>query len=126
MYELHELCRKGDLESIKKYLLDINFNSNYLNEKDNNGITPFHFACVEGYTKIVKYLISVPGFNSLNMLTNHGYTPCNFTNIYCQIDVMKELLKQTNIRVPQKIMEGYPIVIGTKENRKIMNELLLV
>lgn len=124
MYELHELCRKDDLESIKKYLLDVNFNSNYLNEKDNNGFTPFHVACVYEHTQVVKYLISVPGFNSLNTRTNHSYTPCDFANIHCKIDVMKELLKQKDIQASQKLSEYYPVVIGTKENRKIMNELI--
>jgi hypothetical protein len=124
MYELHELCGTGDLESTKKYLLDINFNPDYLNEKDNHGFTPFHIACVKGHTKVVKYLISVPGFSSLNVRTNHGYAPCNLTNIHCQIDVMKELLKHSNIETPQKLPEGYPVVIGTKWNRNIMNRLI--
>ena len=73
MYEFHELCKKGDIESIKLLLSTEGFNS--LNEKNMDGATPFLLACYNGHKEIVELIIKTEGFNSLNEKDNDGNTP---------------------------------------------------
>src|SRR5207302_8614938 len=66
MCYLHQLCNKGDIEQIKKYISNPNFNVDELTEEDYYGHTSFSNACHDDNIDIVKLLISIKEFNCLN------------------------------------------------------------
>jgi hypothetical protein len=68
-----EACKIGDIQTVKDYLSNKKFVG--LNEKDNNGRTPFYRVCYYGRTEIVELLIKTDGFNSLNEKDKYGNTP---------------------------------------------------
>jgi len=51
MSTFHKVCKKGKIKIVKKFLSDKNFKG--LNEKDNDGSTPFYLACYHGHKEIV-------------------------------------------------------------------------
>ena len=54
MGKFHEACKIGDIKTVRKYLSHKNLN---VNEKDNDGSTPFYFACYYGHKEIVELLL---------------------------------------------------------------------
>jgi ankyrin repeat protein len=139
MTPIHLVCKYGYFEIVKMIVKVKSFDS--LNQQDKKGFTPFGYACREGYTEIVKFLTTVEGFDSVNVPDRGGYTPflnaCEkghleivkflmtvdgFTSLntkcksddespfsaayrYSKVDVIKELLKQEDIIIHDKIKE---------------------
>ncbi|XP_071620553.1 protein phosphatase 1 regulatory subunit 27 [Heliangelus exortis] len=69
MAALHEAVLTGNLECVKllvKYGADIH-------QRDENGWTPLHMACSDGYANIARYLISLGA--SLEATTDEGERP---------------------------------------------------
>ena len=66
-------CRNGHKEIVELLIKTNGFTS--LNEKNNDGDTPFHWACCNGHKEIVELLIKTNGFTSLNEKNNYGNTP---------------------------------------------------
>jgi len=54
MGKFHEACKIGDIKTVRKYLSHKNLN---VNEKDNDGSTPFSLACCNGHKEIVELLL---------------------------------------------------------------------
>ena len=50
---LHQACYDGDLERVHSLLYSCN-----VNEQQNDGLTPLHWACEQGYEEICKWLLS--------------------------------------------------------------------
>ncbi|NXH56697.1 PPR27 phosphatase, partial [Rhabdornis inornatus] len=69
MAALHEAVLTGNLECVKllvKYGADIH-------QRDENGWTPLHMACSDGYADIARYLLSLGA--SLEATTDDGEKP---------------------------------------------------
>jgi len=91
MSKIIEACKNGNINTVKNYLSDKNFNS--LNKKDNDGRTPFHFACFNGHKEIVELLMKTNGFNSLNEKNNYGQRPFYLACYYGHKDIVDLLIK---------------------------------
>lgn len=75
-----------------------------MNDKDNGGYTALQCACYRGRVEVVKYLITSPGFNSLNEKDDyHDRTPLHVAYYHGHIEIVKELLKYKNIIIPDKL-----------------------
>ncbi|NXL38188.1 PPR27 phosphatase, partial [Glaucidium brasilianum] len=71
MAALHEAVLTGNLDCVKllvKYGADIH-------QKDENGWTPLHMACSDGYADIARYLINLGA--SPEATTDAGEKPCD-------------------------------------------------
>jgi len=94
MHELHELCKKGDIELIKKYITNLNSNTNLnVNEKDNLSYTPFHWACRHGHIDVVRLLMVTQNFNSLNEKNNFGVSPFHWACSKGHTEIVELLIK---------------------------------
>jgi hypothetical protein len=90
MYELHELCQKGDIESLKKYLIENDFKN--LHEKDKDNKTILSIACEKGHIDIVKFVIENSSIDSLKYRDRCYRTPLHWACMNNQIDVVKYLI----------------------------------
>lgn len=89
MSTLHELCRIGDITSVKKIA-----NYKNVNEKDPDdyGHTPLILACIFGHIEIVKLLIGVNGFNSLNKTNYLDESSFMMACLYGHTNIVKLLI----------------------------------
>ena len=69
METLHIMCSKGDIWYVKRHL----DKGSDVNAKDENGVTPLHYAAEGGYNEIVELLID-KGVD-VNTKDNLGRTP---------------------------------------------------
>ena len=65
---LYEECREI-LEIIIKYLTKFEFIS-FINQKNQSGFTPLHYACYNGYMKLIKLLVNNGA--DINTTNNNG------------------------------------------------------
>ncbi|XP_022092629.1 uncharacterized protein LOC110980336 [Acanthaster planci] len=83
---IHQSCKKGDLERIKKLT---QHNAELINSPDERGWTPLHVASANGRLDIVKYLSSNDA--SINDLTPTGYTAMHMGAMNGHVAVVKLL-----------------------------------
>jgi transient receptor potential cation channel subfamily A member 1 len=82
------------------YLLSGNKYKNFINEKDNDGLTPLHLAARNGYLKIVQILMqsgaliyrSFIGNNPFHEASKNGYTDC----MKCILSIDSSVLNSEN------------------------------
>ena len=75
--ELKELC---DIDNRFSFVLDLIGGL--------EGFTPLHFACLEGYTDIAKYLINICNCNPLHP-SSSGITPFDFAMMFEHLEIVK-------------------------------------
>ena len=83
----------GDLEEVK-LLISRGVN---VNEKDNSGWTPLHFASRNGHLEVMKLLISEAksvGIDIVNEKNNSGCTPLQSASANGHLGVMKLLISE--------------------------------
>ena len=96
MNQLHDACKKGDLEEVTFLLSHEECD---INDRDMNGELPLHVACRYGHLEIVKVLLMAKqcDFNIQNV---HGDTPLHIACNSKLLDIVRLLLQRrcsTNI-----------------------------
>jgi ankyrin repeat protein len=86
---LFEAINNRDTEEIKRL---IRLNPNCVNEKDEKGNTPLHFASMNGNKEIVKILIQAGGADSINEKNIFGYTPLHISSGFNRKEIAEILL----------------------------------
>ena len=96
MNQLHDACKKGDLEEVTSLLSHEECD---VNDRDMDGELPLHIACRYGHLEIVKVLLMAKqcDFNIQNV---HGDTPLHIACNSKLLDIVRLLLQRrcsTNI-----------------------------
>lgn len=89
---LHELCRRGDVKEVRKYVEQIPNLENQLTTKT-GGLTPLHEAAKNGHYQVLDYLLNKAGTSSvINCTVNGGYTPLHFAASKGHVETLMVLL----------------------------------
>ncbi|KAG1678688.1 Transient receptor potential cation channel subfamily A member 1 [Nymphon striatum] len=70
---LHQAARNGDFEDLKEFFKSGNHD---IHEKDENGLTPLHYACQRNFVEIVRFLLRSGA--DVNVIGKSGVTPLHF------------------------------------------------
>lgn len=83
----HQAVYYGDLNKIKEL---VGKNKELLNAKDDQGFRPLHIAVIEGYSEIVRYLVSSGA--DINGKGMYGFAAIHLSIKYNKADIIKLLL----------------------------------
>ncbi len=84
----HHAVYFGDLKRVKKLTEE---NKDLLNAKDDQGFRPLHIAAVEGYSEIVRYLVTFGA--DINGKGMYGWAPLHMAVKFNQTHIIKLLLR---------------------------------
>jgi hypothetical protein len=111
MYSLHEACKCGNAEFVKKKLnivqdKNIPFISSCqktykkinkrkeLNKKNDQGDTPFMLTCRYGQKNIIEIILNDEEFNTLNEKNNDGQNPFLLICKYGYKEIIETIMKR--------------------------------
>ena len=121
---LHEACSKGDLAMVKALTSgqDYKATCSYLNKNRN---TPLHFACCEGHTDIVRYLVSECGCSTACENMN-GDTPLHLACCYGHTDIARYLVSECGCSTASQNRDGdNPLLVACREGHLSVVAILL-
>lgn len=85
--EIHDAAKAGNLEQVKALL---KANPDLISSKDDNGVTPLHWAAIRGHKDVAEYLIVNNA--DVNAKSNTGLTPLHAATSGDSKDVAELLL----------------------------------
>lgn len=89
MEDIFHWCREGNAMQVRVWLDDTEHD---LNQGDDHGFSPLHWACKEGHTKIVELLISRG--SRINATNRGDDTPLHLAAAHGHKDIVHVLLRQ--------------------------------
>ena len=119
--EIHSLVKKGEISQIKVLLQK---NPEIVNDRDNYGWTPLHFASLKGNQKLAELLI---GYGAdVNAKDKYGFTPLDLAglrNHHQMIDFL--IAKGAKIYPKEEIIETAPRILPAIGLRKELSEPII-
>jgi ankyrin repeat protein len=129
---MFDACKSGNHELVQELLKHnkINVNQEYsirLTPSFSIGMTPFQYACQEGYTEIVKSFINSNRLGNFNQPDAKGYTPLHYACMNGQTEVVKLLVNSSKLQnINQKNADGLtPLHYACKGGHTQVVEALL-
>ena len=117
--EIHDAAKNGDLEKAKSLLKD---NPDLVFSKDTNGLTPLHWAAIQGHKDMVELLLANKA--DVNARDNYGWTALHAAALFGQAGVT-ELLLANKADVNAKANDGWtPLHRATANGHKDVAEVL--
>ena len=92
-----------------------------INQKDSNGLTPFHYACQCNSNETVNYLLSIPGIK-INEKDIRGETPFFYACKYGFFEIAKTLFNTDQIDPYSKNFKGVSAMsyLSEKDQKKLL------
>jgi ankyrin repeat protein len=118
-FELHRCSRYRKVEAVK---LLIGFGCD-VNERDDDGCTPLHWAAESGSLPIVIDLLKHGA--EVNAKNHTNWTPLDRATSYEQVEVVRPLLA-AGATIETRLPGGSPVhLAASRGNRRILSELLI-
>lgn len=113
--EIYSFIHKGDIEKIKEFISDSNFDVNKIHS---DSITPLSYACLFGDIEVIDLLLNHGA--DVNFRNSFGSTPLLESIYYDNLEVFELLLKHgANVEIKNRSKES-PLILSTKFNNSIM------
>ena len=91
--DIYTCCRHGNLQELQQLISE----GANVNEKNNYGNTPLHYACIHNHLEIVKELI-IHNAN-VNEKNNNGYTALHKASQWGKLEIVKELIDYCDLSI---------------------------
>ncbi|KOB71834.1 putative integrin-linked protein kinase [Operophtera brumata] len=94
MEDIFQWCREGNALQVRVWLDDTEHD---MNQGDDHGFSPLHWACKEGHLKIVEMLIKrgarlLQNRVDVNFTNEHGNSPLHYACFWNYGDIAHELV----------------------------------
>ena len=98
LYQLHEAAAKGIIGNFQYYMTEFPEDSN---PKDNLGLTPLHYAALNGHKEMCKFILDLPNVHDKNpACSKFGATPIHLAANQGYSEVWKIFLPYLNDKNP--------------------------
>lgn len=100
---LHQLAKDGNVAAVERLLVEDNES---INELDDNGMAPLHYAAARGYIEIVRLLLTQHNLNINVQTSTTNITALHYAATHGHVEIIKLLLATRNVTADARDQNG--------------------